>query len=95
MATKYTEIFRLASLMLNEEMNFNFCTLYDGYTIRLLNECNEEIIDCIQHKYSYGAHQNQLECWSFEDGDVIGYLTAEEVLEEFKWWLKWDKSKRN
>ena len=53
--------------------------LYDGYRVGV-NYDGREIGDAVQHLFSYGNEENLLETMGFEEDDVTGHRTAEDVM---------------
>lgn len=76
----YTEIIKLARLLLDKGICFEICRLYDGYRVGVLYG-GIEIGDAIEHCDSYGRENNLLELRGFDTNDVTGDLTAEQVVE--------------
>lgn len=63
-----------------EELGFDFHQI-------VVPDLNDWAWDCICHKGSFGCEEGLLEimgCLVEEDGDVEGYLTAEDVIERIK-----------
>lgn len=88
---KYSEIFKLASMLQSANIPFSFDSLWGGYQVNLENDNDELLADAIEHAYSCGGKEDLLEIMgglSEDEGgedDILGYLTAEEVFKRFKY----------
>ena len=90
---KYSEIFKLASMLLVENIEFKFQDFLNyGYQILLYDKNGSTLLaDCIEHEYSLGNDKDLLEIMGglteeeHEEDTVLGYLTAEEVFKRFKY----------
>lgn len=75
------EILKLASLLQARGHHFSVKDLYDGAQVILYNSRNYKIADAVCHSFSYGHEKGLLEIMGLgAEGDVIGWLTAEDVL---------------
>lgn len=93
------EILKLKEMLEKAKIPFEFNDdFFDGdhkpsYQIIIRNKENPKyaLCDVIYHFGSYGYDQNLLEIMGalteeeFEDNSVLGYLTADEVFERFKY----------
>lgn len=97
--TQYKEIFRLEKMLKEAGIPYQFCDLsmakgYPSYKIVL-----NKHIDAVQNRLSYGQAEDLIEIRGAitKDekalgGGVLGYLTAEEVFERFKYCYEHDTS---
>lgn len=83
---KYQEILKLKKMLEKANIPFVFTTKFDGYQIRLNDEC-----DAVEFNGTYGAEDDLIEIMgaltsyeSFND-DVCGHLTAKEVFTRWKY----------
>ena len=76
----YTEILRLYKLLTEKNIKCDLTRLYDGWRVGVKLD-GSEIGDVVEHSYSYGSKLNKLEIMGFGIRDVLGHLTAEQVIE--------------
>lgn len=89
--TKYKEIFKLATMLFNIGIPFNFHNLMDGWQIEYFTKDKKRIVcSVIEHFGSYGNYEDKLEIMGLltpeeEKKDcVLGSLTAREVFERIQ-----------
>lgn len=77
------EMKKLIIGLVDREIDFNFSSFYNGVQVTCVNEEGKYIWDAICHEYSYGGISGLIEVMGLPqcEGDVIGRLTADEVLE--------------
>lgn len=96
---KYSEIFKLASMLLADNIPFKFINIYDGYQILLYNDNGSTLADAVQHMGSYGHENDLIEIMGGltpteeEESSVCGWLTADEVYARFKYCYENNTSK--
>ena len=94
MKRKYNEIFKLKDMLERAKIPFKFSELMGGYHPTYGGEC---ICSVIEHDGSYGREKDLLEIQGLLteleeetlEGNVLGYLTAEEVFQRIK--NHWEK----
>ena len=87
----YKEIWRLEHLLDEKKISHSIQQLFDGYRVGVIYG-GLEIGDAIEHKGSYGHENDLLEIRGFDVNDVIGSLTAEEVMQYVnKSLMNWSK----
>jgi len=71
----------LATKLISANVKFTYKKLYEGGKFQFTNGA-----DAICHKWSYGGEQGFFETFGFEEdnGDVTGWLTADEVVSRLK-----------
>ena len=75
------EVLKLASLLLARGFRFEVRDIWDGAQVILYDSRNKRVADAVCHQYSYGADEGLLEIMGLgAEDDVIGWLTAEDVL---------------
>lgn len=82
------EMHKLLAMLVRENIPFEI------HSFQLtLNECTwqiaspskeNQIIDAVSHKYTYGGSDGKIEILSELTDDVVGWLTAEEALPYFQ-----------
>ena len=75
-------IFSLIRALAHDKISFSYAPLYDGDHIIVKIMGRKYSIIC--HEYSYGHEKGLLEIDNNHWHDVIGWLTAEEVLDILK-----------
>ena len=86
---QYNEIFRLAAMLDDENIPYEFGSMFDGYHI-VYYHAGEIVCSVIEHRGSYGHENDLLEIMglilpSDDTGDYVkGWLTAENVFERIK-----------
>ena len=89
-----TEMYKLINLLIQRKADFRVAEHFDTPMIFFRDANGSEIGDAICHRGSYGHENGELEIMGLdvtkeEYGDsVLGYLTAEEVLEHLDNCLK-------
>lgn len=87
----YKEIWRLEHLLDEKKISHSIQQLFDGYRVGVIYG-GLEIGDAIEHKGSYGHENDLLEIRGFDVNDVIGSLTADEVMQYVnKSLMNWSK----
>ena len=92
MKRKYNEIFKLKDMLERAKIPFKFSELMGGYHIVYPTYGGECICSVIEHDGSYGREKDLLEIQGLLteleeetlEGNVLGYLTAEEVFQRRK-----------
>lgn len=86
----YTEILRLSEMLTRAGIGHVVETLFDGWHIVYGTE-HGTVCSVIEHRFSYGQEADRLEIKGLLDehelvifGDVVGWLTAEDVFERIK-----------
>jgi hypothetical protein len=75
------EVLKLASLLQARGFRFSVNDIWDGAQVILYDSRNRRIADAVCHSYSFGADEGTLEIMGLgAEDDVIGWLTAEDVL---------------
>ena len=75
------EVLKLASLLLARGFRFEVRDIWDGAQVILYDSRNKRIADAVCHSHSYGHEDGLLEIMGLgAEDDVIGWLTAEDVL---------------
>lgn len=75
----YTEILRLEKMLTDKGIDHTIWSLWDGYQIVVYYD-GRETGDAIEHYFSYGNKENLLETMGFDENDVTGHRTAEDVM---------------
>lgn len=75
----YTEILRLDKMLTEKGIDHTKSCIMDGYRIGV-NYDGREIGDAVEHFFSYGNKENLLETMGFDENDVVGHRTAEDVM---------------
>lgn len=75
----YTEILRLDKMLTEKGIDHTKVCIMDGYRVGV-NYDGHEIGDAVEHFFSYGNEKNLLETMGFDENDVVGYRTAEDVM---------------
>lgn len=81
----YREIVRLHEMLACANIPHVYGRYFDGWFIHYPCPAPDYVCSCIQHLFSYGAFRDRLEIRGLlkeeegDDGDVCGYLTAEDV----------------
>lgn len=91
--TAYTEILRLDKILTEKGIEHNTERLLDGWRVGV-NYAGREIGDAVEHDFSYGNEENLLETMGFDENDVTGFRTAEEVFEVVEAAIKRKRGKR-
>lgn len=97
MKRKYNEIFKLKDMLERAKIPFKFSELMGGYHIVYPTYGGECICSVIEHDGSYGREKDLLEIQGLLteleeetlEGNVLGYLTAEDVFQRIK--NHWEK----
>jgi hypothetical protein len=84
---KYNEILRLKAMMEIDGIPFEFTEFHNGYHLSYPQFGKNVVCSVIEHDSSFGRYEDLLEIRGLmtdkelevEDGDVLGYLTAEDV----------------
>jgi hypothetical protein len=75
------EVLKLASLLQARGFRFSVNDIWDGAQVILYDSRNKRVADAVCHSYSDGADEGLLEIMGLgAEDDVIGWLTAEDVL---------------
>lgn len=97
MKERYNEILRLKGMLERAKIPFKFSELMGGYHIVYPTDGGECICSVIEHDSSYGREKDLLEIQGLLteleeetlEGNVLGYLTAEDVFQRIK--NHWEK----
>lgn len=88
---KYTEILRLANILMRKRIPFYIHELFNGWQICYPTyDLGGRVCSVIEHDGSYGRENDQLEIMGLltpdeqDMDDVLGYLTADEVAERIE-----------
>lgn len=82
----YIEILNLKDKLEENGIPFEFRMLYDGFQILYPNK-NDKICSVIQHKFSYGGTDDELEIMGLltdeelTHDEVVGFLSCNEVFQ--------------
>ena len=85
------EIFELEEMLREAHIRHQMGESFGGFYVSVLNDKGNTLCKAICNKYSYGYAQGLLEIIGgvteeeIVNGGVVGYLTAEEVFERFKY----------
>lgn len=75
------EVLKLASLLQARGFRFSVNEICGGAQVILYDSRNKRVADAVCHHYSYGGDEGLLEIMGLgAEDDVIGWLTAEDVL---------------
>ncbi len=86
-AEKYNEILKLQELLEKENITHDFHLWFDGYRICYPCDGDKRVLSAIECFGSFGSREDKIEIMGLlsdeelKNDEVLGYLTAEEVLE--------------
>ncbi len=84
----YTEILKLDEMLKDANIPHELVRMLDGWQV-LFPGAEMRVADAVQHFFSYGCGENLLEIMGLVapeegEGEILGYLTAEDVFERMK-----------
>ena len=87
----YNEIQKLNKMLIDMGIPHEFRPMFDGYYLKVFNNEGDVLCDAIEHQGSLGSQKDLIEIFNAttrKEGDVLGYITADEAFKRFKYcWL--------
>ena len=84
----FTELNKLFGYLDEHDYCAEMRDLWDGYQVCVYDKAGNLLWDAVCHEFSYGSSDGLLEVMgldmgdlSFEDDDVVGWLTADAIIE--------------